>query len=173
VQNNLEAAMGNLISFWAKTVAAVNENLFDGSPAALAQLSRMIVDGQMLGLNSFPSDADIQKSIEQSIYALLIPKAWSLSNEGYHPFILDSGVACTDGNPLPDYITDSTAHATSVCYQNLLYYFVSVSGDYRDCQTGPCELPSCINNRFTALPGMSALDEKTYGGVSKTDLVIG
>lgn len=123
-----------------------------------------------------PSDLGIQKYIKQAIYAWLIPKAWSLSNEGFYPFILDSGEPCTAGNPapkLPKYLSDETADKTSVCYEGHAYYFVSASGKHRTCATGPGGIVICVANKFTALPGMEALDIGTYGEVSKTDLVIG
>lgn len=87
--------MGNLISYWAQTIVALNTQLFSGSPSAIESLSLLISDGHVLGNVSLPGDDAIQHYIEQAVYAWLIPKAWSLSNEGYRPVILDSGEPCT------------------------------------------------------------------------------
>lgn len=127
----------------------------------------------MIGVITVPDDRDIQTYIKKAIYAWLIPNAWSLSNEGFHPFILDSGERCTGGNPLPKYLSDETAEKTSVCYNEHVYYFVSASGKHRTCSTGPGGIVICVANKFTALPGMKALDDGTYGEVTKADLVAG
>jgi hypothetical protein len=165
---------------WAQTVAAANKQIFSGSPESIEQLTQMIIDGRVLGESKGEvakptplEDLEIQKFVEQAIYASLIPKAWSMSNEEFRPVILDSGEPCTGENPLPEYMTDEVAEATSVCYQDRSYYFVSASGDFRRCDTSPGGIISCTNQNFKALAGMKALDEGTFGDVTKTDLVIG
>jgi hypothetical protein len=122
---------------------------------------------------SLRDDGEIQRYIEQAIYARLIPNAWSLSNEDYHPLILDSGEPCTDRNPLSKYLSDDTAETTSVCYEKHLYYFVSASGDFTRCEAGPGGITHCVDRLFTALPGMAALDEGKFGKVTKADLING
>lgn len=138
----------------------------------------MITDGRVLGdsKESRISDLEIQNFVERAIFAALIPRAWSMSNKGYRPFILDSGKPCQDGkpvegNPVKSYITDKVAKGTSVCYEGHSYFFVSATGKYDRCN--PSGVTSCSNAQFKGLPGMQSLDEGTFGNVNKTDLVIG
>lgn len=49
-------------------------------------------------------DAEIQQVIMKATYGYLIPQAWSGSNEGFHPFILDLGSPNSSENPLVKYI---------------------------------------------------------------------
>lgn len=139
----------------------------------------MITDGRVLGeieedSNKKPiEDQAIQRFVEQAIFAALIPRAWGMSKEGFRPVILDSGEPCGSGNPIKKYIADETAETTSVCHEGHRYYFVSASGDYRRCAPGPGGAISCSYSQFKPLAGMQALDEGTYGGVTKNDLVIG
>ncbi|PQE05711.1 FG-GAP repeat domain-containing protein [Rutstroemia sp. NJR-2017a BVV2] len=173
VQNNLEEAMSNLLAYWLKAMIALNDNLFSGSTSSLKSLTLLIKDGHVLNFIEKPGDNTIRDFIEQALFAWLIPKAWSLSNEGFYPVILDSGEACSDANPLDKYISDDTAKETSVCYEGHLYYFVSASGKYDDCRPNPGGDGCGDGTYFKTLPGMAALDAGTYGKVTKTDLVQG
>jgi hypothetical protein len=160
---------------WAETVALANSKIFDGSKASIEQLTLMMTDGRVMGdWNIIKDDHEIQTCIEQAIYGMLIPKAWSMSNKGYHPLILDGGEDCGNRALLDDYLTHETAAATSVCYEDHLYYLVSATGEYTICNWTPDGEPDiCFENRFSPLPGMEALEERTFGNVSRTDLVIG
>lgn len=67
---------------------------------------------------------------------------------------------------------DETAEEAKVCYENHLYYFASASGKYHHCTADPGG-NHCVDRLFAALPGMSALDEGKFGGITKADLVKG
>lgn len=161
---------------WAESVSAANKKMFDGSPESIEQLTQVITDGHVLGGEGYPlsntEDLEIQKFVQQAIFASLIPRAWSMSNKGFRPFILNSGQSCESGNELEKYMTDKTAEDSSVCYEGKLYYFVSATGDYLTC------IPTrngkdCSLTKFEPLAGLDALDQGTFGGIKKEDLVIG
>jgi hypothetical protein len=164
-----------MVQAWYSTIEYVNKQLFNGSTTSVRQLGKMITGGQLMEKGDTATASEIRKYIEQSMYIHLIPQAWSLSNEGYYPFILDSKSACDTDNPLPDYMSDKTAAASSVCFNNVLYFLVSASGDYRSCTTDPCTISDCVNNKFTTLPGLSELDgtSTSWGGLTPADFVNG
>lgn len=159
---------------WAATVASANSKIFDGSKASIEQLTLMMTDGRVMGDWTKTENLEIQKYIKQAIYGMLNPQAWGMSNKGFHPLILDGGEDCGIKALSDDYLTDETAAATWVCYENHLYYLVSATGKYNICNTTPDGEPGvCFDNRFSPLPGMDALEEGTFGNVNRTDLVIG
>ena len=129
--------------------------------------------GQLLEPGSKVDDPTIQNAIEQALYGYLIPQAWSLSNEGIAPFVLDSGFDCSAVNPLPKYMSDSTGDASYTCYENKLYYLLSPTGRAQNCDIVPCGISTCTDNFFSLPPGITALDGTAYGGVTRDMFIIG
>jgi hypothetical protein len=164
--------MGNLVSLYYDTITAMNQDLFNGSTASIALLTTLIANGQMMEPGTAGTEDAIRGFFEKSIYGVLIPQAWSLSNKGIHPFVLDSGSDCSDIDVESDYMTSKTATATSYCYNNKLYYLVSTTGGV-DCSGNPCGVTETCNGRFTAPAGLSELNGTAWGGVTLEDFVVG
>jgi hypothetical protein len=161
--------MGNLITAWYDTIKDVNSELFSGSKESLPQLTNMIVGGKMMPGNLL-DDEEIQQIIMKSTFGYLIPQAWRMSNNEFHPFILDSRSPCSSSdNPFPELMSDNDAKSSSVCYNNLRYFIMSTTGVSAVC------VPriGCTKNKLSKLPGISKLDGKAFGGVTMDDLVIG
>jgi hypothetical protein len=133
----------------------------------------MMTGGQLLEPGSTVDDPTIQNAIEQALYGYLIPQAWSLTNEGIAPFVLDSSFDCSAVNPLPKYMPDSTGDASYTCYENKLYYLLSPTGPAQNCDTVPCGISTCTDNLFSLPSGVKALDGTAYGGVTRDIFIIG
>ena len=78
-------------------ISTYTTNLFSGSNKApsLSDLSNLIANGAALNDNTAlnpgladPGLFDMQSIIENTIFGLLIPKAWQTSNQDVHPVIL-------------------------------------------------------------------------------------
>jgi hypothetical protein len=83
--------MGQLVKSTAQSISDTNEWIFNGSETSVANLFRMVDEGHLMETASTTSDLDIQQYMEQAMYAVLMPYAWSLSNEALHPFVIDTG----------------------------------------------------------------------------------
>ena len=117
-------------------------------------------------------DPSIQTIIEHAMFGMLIPQAWSLGNKGVTPFIMNSNKPCSAKNPFPKYMSNQVGEETYVCVDNTLYYLLSATGKSHDCIIG-IGAESCTNNEFSTPPGLTSLDGKAYGGVTKDELVNG
>lgn len=167
--------MGQLVKTAAQALSDTNEWLFNGSDSSIADLFRIIDDGQLMEDTATTSDLDMQQALEQSIYALLIPYAWSLSNENSHPFIIDTGYDCSDTYPsyFHDYVSESTAEAVSVCYNDNLYYLVDARACQKDCSGVSGQGSSvCTPTKFSEPFGIDSMDGSQWGGVTVENLTI-
>ena len=83
--------MSQLIDQWQNIIATYTKNLFSGFTAqpGLSNLAHLMKNGA--GLNTGLDQEglyDMQSIMEKTIFGLLIPKAWEVSNEDVHPVIL-------------------------------------------------------------------------------------
>ena len=93
-QNDLASYVSQLVNSWEGVIAKYTQNLFSGSTASpgLSDLHNLMQNGA--GLNNGPTGLDsagiydMQAIMENTIFGLLIPKAWQTSNEDVHPVIL-------------------------------------------------------------------------------------
>ena len=76
-----------------------------------------------------------------------------------HAFVIDSGFDCNADKPLGDYLKDDTMETAGVCYDDKQYYLASAQGKR--------------GKKFAAAPGIHALNETAFGGITKFDLVKG
>jgi hypothetical protein len=176
--------MGKMVSTWQDIIKGNNAWIFSGVPNATDALSGLVAKGHLLQQGKVPTsqvvNQTIQGSVESAVYAYLIPQAWSYSNEGIAPFILDSGFPCSAVNPLPTYMTNADGDATYYCNpgNNQLYYLMVVStgggNSAQTCTQTPCGgTETCKPNKFSQPPGISHLDGSSYGGVTYQDFIIG
>ncbi|KAK3172387.1 hypothetical protein OEA41_005708 [Lepraria neglecta] len=96
-QNNLASYVSQLIGSWQGIISTYTENLFSSSTKVpdLSDLSNLMKNGVALNdnavLNSGLADSSLfnmQNIIENTLFGLLIPKAWQTFNEDVHPAIL-------------------------------------------------------------------------------------
>lgn len=93
-QNDLASYVSQLVNSWEGVIAKYTANLFSGSMAVpgLSDLYKLMQNGA--GLNNGPTGLDsagiydMQSIMENTIFGLLIPKAWQTSNKDVHPIIL-------------------------------------------------------------------------------------
>jgi hypothetical protein len=173
--NELSYYMGQMVKAAAQALSDSNEWLFNGSDSSIADLYRIIDDGQLMEDTSTTSDLSMQTWLEQSIYSLLIPYAWSFSNENAHPFIIDTGYDYSDTYPsyFHDYIAESTVNKVAVCYNEALYYLVDARACQIDC-SGVHGVGStvCTPNKFSLPFGADSMDGTQWGGVTVENLTI-
>jgi hypothetical protein len=161
--NTVAETLAQLTEGYFKTIDLTNQNIFDGSNTAL--LSSMIKDGVFL-MATVPTDLDIQAIIFKSTFAILIPFAWGLVDDGV--FILDPGIACGAALPNDIHITPAGASLTGACVGNKQYYVAGVSGTSRSCDSN-----GCVDSSFALVPGLSSLDGKNWGGVTLNHIITG
>lgn len=173
--NELSYYMGQIVKAAAQALSDTNKWLFNGSDSSVADLFRVIDDGKVMEDTTTTSDLDMQQWLEQSIYTVLIPYAWSLSNKNSHPFVMDTGYDCSDTYPdyFHDYISEDVAKATAVCYNDNLYYLVDARDCQRDC-LGAHEPGTeyCTPIGFSQPFGIDSMDGTQWGGITIENLTI-
>ncbi|KAL3462009.1 hypothetical protein BJX64DRAFT_288751 [Aspergillus heterothallicus] len=94
-----------------------------------------------------------------------------LAKSGHNVFVIDTGgLACDDSNPVSDYLDDSTAETTKVCYNDKRYYLVYLNGDASNsCQdAGNASGTSlCVPYKFSIPPGLD-----TFGATLESESVV-
>ncbi|KAI1765641.1 carbohydrate esterase family 3 protein [Hypoxylon sp. FL1150] len=167
--------MGQMINSTAATLSQTNTDLFNGSASSVADLYRIMDNGKLMESTSTSGDIDAKEALENSLYSVLIPYAWSLSNENLHPVVIDTGYDCSDTYPsyFHDYVSEDTASATAVCYNDSLYYLL----DARDCNIDcskvyPQGSTTCAPTKFYTPVGIDELDGSTWGAVTVENLTI-
>jgi hypothetical protein len=115
---------------------------------------------------------ELEDDITKTFYAMAIPAVWYAA--GTAPFIINSGYRCGVIDPLGTYLDTDTMHNTAVCVDGDLYYIASPKGDARDCRGAgsPGQL-DCINNKFSAPPGLNNLDGNSWSKLKYEEIVIG
>ena len=88
VTNELNANLASIVKAWQTTVDLNNQQLFNGSVSSIGMLHNEITQGIVLEAGFQQDDLLLQNAMEQAIYGFLIPKAWSLSNEGIGPVVM-------------------------------------------------------------------------------------
>jgi hypothetical protein len=174
--------MGQAIAAWGSVNELALQKLFDGSDPSLVTLGSLISDGKMIegavnGNYEFPPApgsgpspqtlTDLEAGLTKAFFGYAIPAIWSVS--GTYPFIIDSGYDCGITDPLSEYLSPDTMHATYGCVNNKLYYLASPTGPATDCD----DSGNCSPNQFSAPPGINWLDGTSFGGVTVLDLITG
>ncbi|KAH8645403.1 hypothetical protein BX600DRAFT_391288 [Xylariales sp. PMI_506] len=167
--------MGQMIKTAATAISGTNTDLFNGSASSVADLYRVIDEGKLSEITSTVGDLGTEAALEHSLYAVMIPYAWSLSNENTHPVVINTGEDCSDVWPsiLQDYIAEDTANEVAVCYNDVLYYLA----DARDCNVDCSHVygqgsTTCAVTKLFAPLGIDSLDGTNWGGVTIANLTI-
>ncbi|OTA98047.1 carbohydrate esterase family 3 protein [Hypoxylon sp. CI-4A] len=167
--------MGQMVSTTAQALSDTNTDLFNGSASTIADLYRIMDNGKLMESTVTDGEFDAQLSLENSLYSVLIPYAWSLSNENLHPVVIDTGYDCSDTWPdfFHDYIAEDTAKATAVCYNDALYYLLDARNCNIDCsKVYPQGSTTCAPTKFHQPVGTDKLDGTNWGGVTIDNLTI-
>lgn len=167
--------MGQMVKTAATAISDTNTQLFNGSANSVADLYRTIDNGNLMESTDVSSDLDAQAAVENAVYSVLIPYAWSLSNLNSHPVVIDTGYDCSDLWPsyFHDYIAEDTAKDMSVCYKGSLYYLLDARNCNTDC-SGPYPPGStvCTPTKFFKPIGVEKLDGDAWGGITIQNLAI-
>lgn len=167
--------MGEMVKTAATALSDSNTDLFNGSASSVANLYRVMDEGKLMEDTVTEGDLDAQASLEHALYSVLIPYAWSLSNENLHPVVIDTGYDCSDLWPsyFHDYIAEDTAKDMSVCYNNALYYLLDARACNTDC-TAPTPPGSvdCQPTKFFKPVGVDSMDGSQWGGITIANLTI-
>lgn len=172
--------MGQSIAGWGAVVEKSLSTLFDGSDASIEMLTDLISDGRFVEGSSIsmalpPSDAGelpkdtmtaLQKSVSKSFFAFAIPSIWTVS--GRYPFVIDAGYSCDHADDMGDYLEADTMKVAKACYRNKRYYLAAPEGQPWECVEG-----SCLDNPFSALPGVDSMGQGSFGNVTVEDIIIG
>lgn len=165
-----------------------------GNDDSISRLTALISNGKMItgGIDTdrpcrqgnpdmSAADTDPKHSLTANttrlIFASAIPDLWRVS--GLRPFVLDAGYPCNAVDPLPDYMSAATMHATYGCYQDRLYYLVMPKGravhcDQDLCNLGTCSPGDCHQTQFVAPTGLDQLvPGNAWGDLSRQDLITG
>ncbi|GMG12973.1 unnamed protein product [Aspergillus oryzae] len=163
---------------WQNETENTSRYLFSGTEDAIRDLSKIIRDGQLIQ-GSFEgatpptemSATEIQALIERAFYGYLIPRIWQSS--GTKAFVIDTNHACDGSNPIPDYLDDTNAETTAVCFEDKLYYLAYPDGNAGDTCQLPGSTPVCVPLKFKVPPGLDELTGavKDYGGMKPVDIV--
>ncbi|KAE8420410.1 hypothetical protein BDV36DRAFT_293297 [Aspergillus pseudocaelatus] len=116
------------------------------------------------------SATEIQALIERAFYGYLIPRIWQGS--GTRAFVIDTNHACDGSNPISDYLDDTDAEATAVCFEDKLYYVAYPDGNPGDTCQLPGSTPVCVPLKFKVPPVLEELtgEIREYGGVKPVDI---
>lgn len=157
--------------------------IFSGSDNGLSMLTTLMSNGQLIPGSGGIVSADLpggyvssfEKHIARSLWAYTIPTIWSLSPDVY-PFVIDSGYDCGTIDPLSEYLSSGTMHASWGCVSGKLYYLATPKGSARKCSSecshNSCET-SCHDELFSALPGIDTINGDSWAGITVTDVIQG
>lgn len=170
------------MSGWSAATDQALGRLFNGKDPSVRKLTSIISDGKFIqGDGAEPISkppletlTSMEASIAKSFFAFAIPAIWHVS--GQFPFVIDSGYDCGTVDPLGTFLSAETMHATAGCYQGKLYYLASLKGAAQSCPTSVCIAgcsTMCSANKFSAPSGLEWLDGKSFGGVTRSDIIIG
>lgn len=178
--------MSQVVFVWGEAMELAVDKLFDGSPESIQSLTTLISDGKMTPGNTtghaIPpqmSNTELQTLLTRVFYSYTIPAIWTAA--GLSVFVMDSGYTCNHIDPVtPEYMDADTAHATSTCYNNKLYYLVrAIEGPAEECDQGGCGDVGCVpwwpctKEKFQVPPGLDKLGSPRYGKVTAHELIVG
>ncbi|KAM0329547.1 hypothetical protein ACHAQA_004856 [Verticillium albo-atrum] len=178
-QNEVSEKLKIIINIWKDSIVQYAGKIFGGDDENIGKLGKIIANGKMIATNTdIPSVTELRETLERSIYAILIPMAWRLSDRGISPFVLDSGLSCGDadggwGSQKDDkFLAGNVKGSVKVCFEDRAYYLVGASGD---CHGGtPFDDPDTKNcEPFAGLPGADTLGGDKWGKLNRDDFVIG
>lgn len=171
----LAQSIAVMTTIWYESIDVFNTQLFNGSDASIAQLDNLFEDGKLLQNAYEPlSDRDIQEILSRSLYAALIPTAWSLSPIERGVVVIDAQVPCGTKDPLDEGdVSEEDANKSWVCHNNRMYFFLAAAGPERQCWGSEGGQWDCRSNPFSRPQGVDTMDGKAWAGVDQEDLVIG
>ncbi|THC88729.1 hypothetical protein EYZ11_011829 [Aspergillus tanneri] len=182
-QDEFSNYMGQVINGWANVTSLALEELFNGSPESIKILEDTISNGKLIEDGKFESEPretgnvknELRANIQKCFFGYSIPALWQVSKA--YAFIIDAGHGCDEGKQLSNYLDDDTMDATGACVDGRQYYLAYPDGDAVECHCvyhdgGHCERV-CVDNKFSAPPGLDSLGNGNFGGITRDDLIKG
>ncbi|KAL5340419.1 hypothetical protein BJX70DRAFT_360948 [Aspergillus crustosus] len=183
IQNALSEQLSALVISWRQTNRDYAKQLFNGSSSSVDRLGKIIANGKMVGPDSPPDVEDVVTAFKKSLYALLVPQAWRISEQKLNPFVIDTGLSCKDAPKDTDHelrLDEDTLKEKLICDKKAdrAYYLVGAVDPEKNCWHGSntggygCE-------HFADLPGADKLtgdldkSDGYWGLVSREDIVFG
>ncbi|GAB1203521.1 hypothetical protein APSETT445_002156 [Aspergillus pseudonomiae] len=179
-QDEFTNYMGQAIQGWGAVIEKSVNKLFGGLDDEINTLTELISDGKFIEGSSLsmilpPLEPDglpkdtltaLQKGISKSFFAFAIPSIWAVS--GRYPFIIDAGYSCDHADDMGDYLEEETMQLAKACYRNKRYYLAAPEGQPWVCFEG-----GCLDNSFSALPGVDSMGQGLFGNVTVEEIIIG
>lgn len=177
------AYIGQAVFGWGNITMTVLEELFSGSDNGLSMLTTIMSNGQLIPGSGGSVTADLpgglvsasESHIARALWAYTIPTIWSLSTDVY-PFVIDSGYDCHTIDPLNEYLSSDTMHASWGCVSGKLYYLATPKGSAQKCSSvcshTQCQT-KCRDNLFSPLPGIETMNGTSWAGITVTDVIKG
>ncbi|VUC38121.1 unnamed protein product [Clonostachys rosea] len=171
--DELSTRAGAMINALRSSLTNYAATIFSGDDTPIKFLTKILASGKLVSPElNIESSETLRGLFERSLYALLIPMAWKLSERELNPFIIDSKMSCSVDLSETDltYGIDEDAFKTEVVCDTSTdrkYILLSSEDPGGSCsKTFGCPA-------FKALPGSSVLGAKIYGNVSREDIVLG
>lgn len=170
-QDSFKAYMGKILGAWQDGIAAMLEQLFDGSETSVKVLTHTISQGKVIAGGypnapgdqppTQPGDADaktMKDAFVHSFYGYMVPALWRAS--GKNAFVMDTGYGCDGGNLDQVFLPKD---ARTACYKGKLYALA-----YPDEQLS-------VQDHFLNPPGLKHLDgnQDNWGGVTPEEIILG
>ena len=114
---------------WQAGISGISANLFNGTSSSITTLHNL-TQNDKFEENSYLQlkGQDIQAIVSKSVYGILMPMAWSPLPADYFAEVIDGNGPWGTVQPSQQYIDDSDASATFVCYDINSYYPVALVG---------------------------------------------
>ncbi|KAJ5429792.1 hypothetical protein N7491_006808 [Penicillium cf. griseofulvum] len=169
-QNTIDSFLGYIMNAWKGMEADYLKSLFSVNNTGTYTLHEIIKGGVMAtSMNSLDLSSTII-DVKKTLYGMLIPFAWSVSQVECRPFIWRTDNPCdessSDGTTIDEsiryWIVDGDAVIqTSVCYESKLHFLLN------------SHRWSTQQQAFNPLPGgdSKTLDGIQWGGITIRDIV--
>lgn len=132
-----------------------------------------MTDGLLNGAEFEPeSDKEIRKTLSKSLYSVIIPQTWFLSEEPVSPGIIKTTEKCSkDTSPPKDWV--------ATCIDGVFFRLIAAMGPGESCSEKPCPKPpipctkeeTCVDRKFSEPPGLDVLDGTAYGGLTHHNII--
>ncbi|KAJ5385301.1 hypothetical protein N7517_003212 [Penicillium concentricum] len=134
VQNTIDSFLGYTMNAWKGIESDYLKTLFSADNTDTDALYK-IIDGGVIGASMKGLDlSSTIKDVKKTLYGVLIPFAWTVSQTESRPFIWRTADPCdessTEGRTIREetlyYINGGTeAASTAVCYENRLHFLLN------------------------------------------------
>jgi len=116
-----------------------------------------------------------EKHLERAFFGMALPLIWAGTSQV--PVIVPVGSPCSSnfqGNPSSwTFMSNSDAANSYLCYQDTSYFIGGMAGKYDPCTGQNNHVGNCKSNQLIMPHGLDKLDGKSYGNITKEDILAG